>query len=80
MCYINIRKGKPKGQLTMDNPEALATLGTRDTGQSRGTGNIGHTGHRTKTNKAQKHNTENVKDEQHGPHQTPEVNPGAREG
>ena len=47
MCYINIRKGKPKGQLTMDNPEALATLGTRDTGQSRGTGNIGHTGHRT---------------------------------
>ena len=33
MCYINIRKRKPKGQLTIDNPEALATLGTRDTGR-----------------------------------------------
>jgi len=33
LCYINIRKGKPKGQLTMDNPEALATLDTRDIGR-----------------------------------------------
>ena len=44
----------------MDNPETLATLGTQDTGQrlektvriikngqSRDTGNIGHTRHRT---------------------------------
>ena len=57
----------------MDNPETLATLGTQDTerrhirdnqraiknGQSRDTGNIGYTRHRTKTNKTQKHNTEN---------------------
>jgi len=44
-----------------DNPDTLATLGTQDTGrrQSRYTGNIGYTRHRTKTNKAQKHNTEN---------------------
>jgi hypothetical protein len=33
----------------MDNPEILATLGTQDTGQSRNTGNIGHTRYRTKT-------------------------------
>ena len=54
-------------------------------GQSRETGNIGHTRHRMKTNKKnvtqhkkekvsntdphQKHNTENKKDEQHLPHQ-----------
>ena len=31
-----------------------------------------------KTNK--KHNTENKKDEQHGPYQIPWVNPDAREG
>ena len=47
----------------MDNPEALATLGTQDTGQrqikqgaikngqSRDTGNLRYTRHRTKTNK-----------------------------
>ena len=33
----------------MDNPEILATLGIQDTGQSRNTGNIGHTRYRTKT-------------------------------
>jgi hypothetical protein len=38
----------------MDNPERHATLGIR---------------HRTKTNKHQKHSTQNYKDEQHGPHQ-----------
>jgi hypothetical protein len=43
---------------------------------------IWHTRHSTKTNKTQKHNTttENYKDEQHGPHQKPGVNPCAREG
>jgi hypothetical protein len=55
-----------KGPSRMDNPETLATLDTQDTGQrqikqgaikngqSRDTGNIGHTKHRTKTNKTQK--------------------------
>jgi hypothetical protein len=32
-------------------------------GQPRHTDNIGHTRHRTTTNKTQKHNTKNVKDE-----------------
>jgi len=43
---------------------------------------IWHTRHSTKTNKTQKHNTttENYKNEQHGPHQKPGVNPCAREG
>ena len=40
--------------------------------QFRGTGNIGQTRHRTKTNKTQ-HNTENEKDERHGHHKKPEV-------
>jgi len=48
--------------------------------QSRDAGNIGYTRHRAKTNKTQKQNTENKKDGQHGPHQIPEVNLGAREG
>ena len=52
--YINKRWRKPKGQSSMDNPERHATLGIR---------------HRTKTNKHQKHSTQNYKDEQHGPHQ-----------
>ena len=29
---MNKHKRKPKGRLTMDNPEKLATLGTLDTG------------------------------------------------
>ena len=33
-----------------------------------------------KTTKAQKHNTDNLKDEQHGPHQKLGVNRGAHEG
>ena len=49
-------------------------------GQSRYTGNIEHTRHRTKTNKIQKHNTENENNEQHGPHKKLGVNSGAREG
>ena len=48
--------------------------------QSRDAGNIGYTRHRAKTNTTQKQNTENKKDGQHGPHQIPEVNLGAREG
>jgi len=32
-------------------------------GQPRDTANIGHTRHRTTTNKTQKHNTKNLKDE-----------------
>jgi len=39
----------------MDKPEILAE-GAIKNGQSRDTGNIGHTIHRTKINKAQKHN------------------------
>jgi len=35
------------------------TEGPIRNGQSRDTGNIGHTRHRTKTNKTQKHKTEN---------------------
>jgi hypothetical protein len=38
----------------MDNPEKLATLGKQDTGRR----------------KNQKHNTENSKEEQHGPTKT----------
>ena len=45
------------------------TEGAIENGQSRDTGNIGYTIHRTKTNTTQKHNTENLKDEQHGPNQ-----------
>jgi hypothetical protein len=45
------------------------TEGAIENGQSRDTGNIGYTRHRTKTNKTQKHNTGNLKDEQHEPHQ-----------
>ena len=46
-------------------------------GQSKGdTGNIGHTRLRKKTNKTQKHHTE---DEHNGPHDKPLVNIGARE-
>ena len=43
----------------MDNPETLATLGTQD---------IGRQQQQQKTTK-KPHNTENKKDEQHGPHQ-----------
>jgi len=38
----------------MDNPKTLSTLGTQDTGRRQAT---------------QKHKTEEIKDEQHGPHQ-----------
>ena len=51
----------------MNNPEK--TKGAMKNEQSRETGNIGYTRHRTKTNKYKKHNAENWKDEQHGPHQ-----------
>ena len=44
----------------MDNPETLVTLGPHDKGLRQ---------------PKQKHNTENDKDEYHGPHQKP--NPGA---
>jgi len=49
----------------MDNPDILVTLGTQDTAS----GLI-----------QAKHNTENLKDGQHGPHQQPRVNRGAHEG
>jgi len=56
------------------------TEGAIKYGQSRETGNIGYTRHKTKANKT-KNTTQNTKiDEQHGPHQKPRVNPGAREG
>jgi len=38
-------------------------------GQSRDTGNIGYTRHRTKINTKTLHYTENLKEQQHGPHQ-----------
>jgi len=38
-------------------------------GKSRGTGNVGHIRHGTKTKSTTQHNTENLKYEQHGPHQ-----------
>jgi len=44
----------------MDNPETLATWGTRDTGCRW-------------TKQIKKHNTENKKDEQHGSNQTKSV-------
>ena len=50
----------------MDNLKTLETLGIQDTG------NIGHTRHRqhwaykTQNEDKQKHNTENLKDEEHG--------------
>jgi len=50
----------------------VKTEGGIKNGQYRNTGRIGHIRHRTKTNKQTKnttqHNTENEKDEQHGPH------------
>jgi len=49
----------------MDNPKTLSTLGTQDTGRRQAT---------------QKHKTEEIKDEQHGPHQKPGVNTYASEG
>ena len=61
-----------QGATRTDNPETLATLDTQDTGQrqtkqgatkngqSRDTGNIGHTRHRTKTNKT-KNTTQKTK-------------------
>ena len=48
--------------------------------QSRDTGNIGHN-IQNENKQSKKHNTENFKGEQHGPHQqNREVNPGVREG
>jgi hypothetical protein len=67
------------------------TEGTTKNGQSRDTANIRHTRHKTKTNKVQKYNTTQKKinsftyilcsqDVFDRPHQTLEVNSGAREG
>ena len=47
-----------------DNPEEMTTLGTQDTGRKQ-----------TK-NKQKKKKTENLNDEQHGPHLKLGVNPG----
>jgi hypothetical protein len=64
------------------------TEGAIKNGQSRDTGSIGHTRHITKVNKKKKPTTtqktsnytpENKKEEQHGPHQKPRRNPGARD-
>jgi hypothetical protein len=67
--WVHKTQGKDKQnkvQSRIDNPEKLATLGTQDTGrrqtkqgaikngQSRETGNIGHTRHRAKKNTTQK--------------------------
>ena len=51
----------------MENPETRETFGTQDTG-------------RRYTKQKIHHNTENYKDEQHGPHQKTGTNPVAREG
>jgi len=51
------------------------TEGAIHNGQSRDNGNTGNTRRRQT-----KHNTENYKDEQHGPHQNPGVNQGVPEG
>jgi hypothetical protein len=58
----------------MDNPEKLATWGTQDTGQRNKTKNTiqrnwQHGVHKTHGEEKQnkQHNTENEKDEQHGP-------------
>jgi len=51
----------------MENPETLTTLVTQDTG-------------RRQTKQKTQYNAENSKDEQHGPHQKPGVNPGALKG
>lgn len=56
----------PKGHSTMDNPETLAMLGTKDAGWRQ-------------TEKI-KHKTENKRDEHHGPHQISGMNSGTREG
>jgi hypothetical protein len=56
------------------------TEGAIRNGQSRDIDNNGFTGHRMKANKTQQHNTDNYKDKQHGSHQKPGVNSGAREG
>jgi hypothetical protein len=59
--YINVRGNR------MDNQEWI---------ESKDTGNIVHTRNRAKTNKTKtKHDTTHK--EQHGPHQTPGVNPDA---
>ena len=68
MFKLNERQRKLKGQQRIDNLEPLSTQGTQDTArrqtkqktQPRDTGNIGYIlRHRAKTNKTQKHNTEN---------------------
>jgi len=51
-------------------------------GHSRDTNNIGHTRHSTvtyRTIRKTQNNTENLKDEQDGPHQKTRVFPSARE-
>jgi hypothetical protein len=60
------------------------TEGATKKGLSRENSNIGL--HKTQDEDKQSktkqntHNTENLKDEQHGPHEKPGVTPGAREG